>query len=61
MSEAVEEGFRREMAGDLAGGRASYAVTDDEGSEFGQGSAGVLVGVADLTRICAHGKAADAC
>jgi hypothetical protein len=55
----VQEGFGGEMAGDLTGGGSSNAIADDEGAEVGQGSAGILVGVAHMAAMGEHGEGAE--
>jgi hypothetical protein len=56
MGEAVQKCLRRQMAGNLAPGRASHAVADDEDSMLRQRGAGVLVGVAHAAAIGEHGE-----
>jgi hypothetical protein len=58
MSEAVEKNLRRQMAGNLAAGRASHAIAHNEDPMLGQRGAGVLIGVAHPPAMGEHGKGA---
>jgi len=56
LAEAVQEGLGSEMAGHFAAGGATHAIAYDENALFGQGGAGVLVGVSHTTAVGEHGE-----